>query len=107
MTRYYFNENPQVTLWREIAMESQKISRDSIRIAKEAQLEAKEFKELLDRSNAKMEDYKELCAEFCKISDESNSISKSCNDRAKAFVSLIRKFNSLPWYKKMFYKFEI
>lgn len=25
----------------------------------------------------------------------------------KAAISLFEKFNALPWYKKMFYKFEI
>lgn len=69
MTRYYFNENPQVTLWREKAFK---------------------IKSLFDEYREVAENYNR------KIVDSWNDIT----DEA-------RQFNSLPWYKKMFYKFEI
>ncbi len=59
MTRYYFNENPQVTYWRELREKNLEYSKKAIL--------------LIDKSYRK------------KLSE----------------------FNKLPWYKKMFYKFEV
>ena len=67
--RYYFNENPQVTLWREKAFEIRG--------------QFKEYKKVAEVYNQR-------------IVDELNDL-----------TGKIRHFNSLPWYKKMFYKFDV
>lgn len=76
MSRYYFNENPQVTLWRELAVKSQNAAMESQQIADKV-LEERDF-------------YKREFKRFGEFYD--NKLSK---------------FNSLPWWRKMFYKFEI
>ena len=69
MTRYYFNENPQVMLWKEKAFK---------------------VKSLVDQYRRTAEKYNE-------------SIVNALND----LTDEVRQFNSLPWYKKMFYKFKL
>lgn len=72
MTRYYFNENPQVTLWREQAK--------------------------------KYEDVK-LFLEMAY--DHEVDYNKRLVEKLKQEKKAMRDFNSLPWYKKMFYKFKV
>ena len=69
MTRYYFNENPQVMLWKEKAFKA---------------------KSLFDQYRRTAEKYNE-------------SIVNALND----LTDEVRQFNSLPWYKKMFFKFDV
>lgn len=69
MSRYYFNENPQVMLWKEKAFKA---------------------KSLFDQYRRTAEKYNE-------------SIVNALND----LTDEVRQFNSLPWYKKMFYKFNV
>ena len=69
MTRYYYNENPQVTLWREKTLK---------------------IKSLFDEYRNTAEIYNE-------------SIVNALSD----LTDEVRMFNSLPWYKKMFFKFKI
>lgn len=76
MSRYYFNENPQVTLWRELAEKSQIAAMESQELACKA-LEEKEF-------------WKRELKRFGEFYD--NKLSE---------------FNSLPWWRKMFYKFRL
>lgn len=61
----YYNENPQVTRWKELYGDL-----------------VKKYNKLAEDSNQDVRDYNEL-------------------------VDKIESFNSLPWYKKMFYKFDI
>ena len=65
MTQYYFNENPQVTLWKE-----------------KYQKEVSDYNKLVVQYNENVEDFNEL-------EDE------------------VERFNALPWYKKMLYKFDV
>ena len=69
MTRYYFNENQQVMLWKKNAFKA---------------------KSLFDQYRRTAEKYNE-------------SIVNALND----LTDEVRQFNSLPWYKKMFFKFEV
>ena len=69
MTRYYFNENPQVEMWKEKAFKA---------------------KSLFDQYRRTAEKYNE-------------SIVNALND----LTDEVRQFNSLPWYKKMFFKFNV
>lgn len=66
--KYFHNENPQVTLWKEKAFK---------------------VKQLFDEYRAVAENY-------------NGKIFESLNDLTEE----IKRFNSLPWYKKMFYKFK-
>ena len=61
----YYNENPQVTYWKE-----------------KFQMTVKEFDDMVNEFNKNVNDYNEL-------------------------ENKILSFNALPWYKKMFYKFNI
>lgn len=69
MARYFFNENPQVELWKEKAIT---------------------IKSLFDQYRSVAEKYNE-------------GIVNALND----LTDEVRRFNSLPWYKKMFYKFRL
>lgn len=83
----YYNENPQVTLWRE-KYESLKAENENLKDEiSYLMLDVNQFENILQ---AKKKFY-----EF---------ETKTTEERAKkAFLV----FNSLPWYKKMFYKFKI
>ena len=72
MTRYYFNENPQATQWRE------------------------KYEKLQEELDCAIDQLETLAC--CKVYTE---------ERLEAVKDKIMKFNRLPWYKKMFYKFEI
>lgn len=72
MSKYYFNENPQVELWKE---------------------QARRVQEFMIDYKAKSDWYKAVAEDLLKDI-------KELNNQA-------RVFNSLPWYKKMFYKFKI
>ena len=85
MTRYY-NENPQVTLWREIAAEAQETSRSYARLLKDLQ---RQFDEI------------------AKISEDAMEISKRYKQTIEDYKSFMRMFDSLPWYMKAFYKFKV
>ena len=69
MARYFFNENPQVELWKEKAIT---------------------IKSLFDQYRSVAEKYNE-------------SIVNALND----LTDEVRRFNSLPWWRKMFYKFKV
>lgn len=72
----YYNENPQVTFWRE----------------RYEHLKEEHFK-LLD-------DYESVSDSIDYFKYQSNLIKERTEET-------FRFFNSLPWYKKMFYKFKI
>lgn len=72
MTRYYFNENPQVTQWR----------KKCEKLQEELDFAIYQFETL-----ACGRVYTEELLE--ELKDE------------------IKNFNRLPWYKKMFFKFEV
>lgn len=76
MTRYYHNENPQVTLWME-----------------KCEMLQKELDLLVEDYNKLEEGYDFYKAE-----------ARILEQRAQAGF---KHFNSLPWYKKMFYKFKV
>ena len=71
MTRYY-NENPQVTFWREQAKKHEDV---------------KLFLEM--------------------AYDHEVDYNKRLVEKLKQEKKAMRDFNSLPWYKKMFFKFKI
>lgn len=69
MSRYYFNENPQVEMWKEKAFKT---------------------KELFDAYREGVELWNEKIVEALnELTDE------------------VRRFNELPWWKRMFYRFDI
>ena len=72
MTRYYYNENPQVRHW----------------MGKCAMLQQD-----LDAANETID---EICRYETKLEGEIIDLAESAI-----------QFNSLPWYKKMFFKFKI
>ena len=75
MSRLYFNESPQVTLWRE---------------------KCEKLQEELDCAIDQLETL--ACCKYYaekRLEEEKNKVEQ-----------MIR-FNTLPWWKKMFYKFEV
>lgn len=93
MARYYHNENPQVTLWRELAIKSQNAAMESQEIARKAIEEAEEWKSMV--------------REAINGASEANELSTKLNDELEVYMRLIQEFNSLPWYRKIFYKFKL
>jgi hypothetical protein len=71
MTRYY-NENPQVTQWRE------------------------KYEKLENELDCAIDQLETMAC--CKVYIE---------ERLQALKDKIMRFNSLPWYKKMYYKFRL
>lgn len=92
MERFY-NENPQVTFWKEEAEKA-------IVEAKIAQKQARGFLELLEDSNRQVK-------ELIEITGEANEVSNGFSKTIKEYVELMRKFDKLPWWSKMFFKFGI
>lgn len=82
MTRYY-NENPQVRNW----MEKCAMLQQEIDIIRESSKENSERFRLT-------------------IKHWGDSFEEICNQRDKLKREM-EQFNSLPWHKKMFFKFEI
>lgn len=79
MTRYYHNENPQVTALLEKIEEQEKM-----------------IKELQSENNV-------LYYEFSKISSKAERILLQRDSYHRQIV----EFNFYPWYKKIFYKFKV
>jgi hypothetical protein len=92
MERFY-NENPQVTFWKEEAEKA-------IVGAKIAQKQARGFLELLEDSNRQVK-------ELIEITGEANEVSNGFSKTIKEYIELMRKFDKLPWWSKMFFKFGI
>jgi hypothetical protein len=92
MERFY-NENPQVTFWKEEAEKA-------IVEAKIAQKQARGFLELLEDSNRQVK-------ELIEITGEANEVSNGFSKTIKEYIELMRKFDKLPWWSKMFFKFGI
>ena len=93
MSRYYFNENPQVTLWKEEAYKWMSIAKACIQTAHEC--------------NETTEEYELLVAEANKQTRESIALSKEWAEIAMDIRNKMRTFDTLPWYRKMFYKFKV
>jgi hypothetical protein len=72
MSKYYFNENPQVTQWRE------------------------KYEKLEEELDCAIDQLSTMAC--CKVYTE---------ERLQALKDKIMNFNRLPWYKKMFFKFEV
>lgn len=68
----YFNENPQVSVWKDEAFKNQKL----------------------------WEEYKDMC-EFQKEVIQ-NLVKKTTRLKME-----MKSFNDLPWWKKMFFKFDV
>ena len=79
MTRYYFNENPQVRHW----------------MGKCAMLQQE-----LDKLSEENLNLKELYADALGAEDFWKFDSKATQERIK---ESFKNFNALPWYKKMFF----
>lgn len=92
MERFY-NENPQVTFWKEEAEKA-------IVEAKIAQKQARGFLELLEDSNRQVK-------ELIDITGQANEVSNGFSKTIKEYVELMRKFDKLPWWSKMFFKFGV
>ena len=82
MTRYY-NENPQVTHWME---------------------KCAVLQQELDILN---EDYKKVKCAYRTYEISLEYWRDQYYEEAKRNTEASKKFNSLPWYKKLFYKFRV
>ena len=72
MSKYYFNENPQVTQWRE------------------------KYEKLEEELDCAIDQLATMA--YCKARTEK---------RLEELKDKIMRFNRLPWYKKMFFRFEV
>ena len=72
MSKYYFNENPQVAQWRE------------------------KYEKLEEELDCAIDQLETLAC--CKVYTE---------ERLEAVKDKIMNFNRLPWYKKMFFRFDV
>ena len=89
----YYNENPQVTMWRELAITSQNAARESQHIAR--------------KSIEETEEWRAMAQEAIANASEANNLSNQLNNILDGYRVLFNEFNSLPWWRKMFYKFEV
>lgn len=89
MTRYY-NENPQVKHWMDkCAMLQQEID-----------LLSEQLEDTISEANHWEYEYDELVSEVNKRYDEWQKEIKEKRD-------VLKHFNSLPWYKKLFFRFKL
>lgn len=89
----YFNENPQVTYWREKTEKIEKELRDADEDYKSLAMLVSDMNNSMLKTDKLLGIESEKCKE---VLEELSSIKKT-----------IKCFNSFPWYKKMFYKFKI
>lgn len=90
MSRYFFNENPQVTLWRQKCEEL----KENVKVLTGLQNErVNRLKKMLTTSE---DNYR-----FAKSYNE--RIVKELNKKSEE----MEKFNALPWWEKMFFKFDV
>ena len=85
-SKRYYNESPQVTY----------------------------LLEKIEEQNKEVQHWKGMCEELQRELDISNETNTGIRwsreywkDRGEKLVDDIARFNCLPWYKKMFYKFKI
>lgn len=88
----YYNENPQVTLYRELAIESQSIAKESQQIAREAH----------ENTKAALSEAEESSRQ-CK---RAVVLSEYYKEKIRAMEEEIDLYESLPWYKRLFYTFK-
>ena len=72
MTKKYYNENPQVSHWRD------------------------KYEKLQEELDCAIDQLETMAC--CKVYTE---------ERLESVKDKIKRFNALPWWRKMFYKFEI
>lgn len=97
MNRYDYQENPQVQYWKERA--------------NEYQMAYEKLRDELSKSLAK-----QICEEVEKAKQERKSMKlknedlrqelKAAEEYCKELQEDIALFNSLPWYEKLFHKFD-
>ena len=92
MERYY-NENPQVTTWKETAHHWEQFSKECLNTAKEC--------------NETCADYKKLVGEANEQAKEAIGVAKEWEKTTNTLIASLKRFNSLPWYKKMFFEFKV
>lgn len=104
MNRYDYQENPQVQYWKERANEYQMAYeklRDEVaksfakQICEEVE-KAKQERESMKLENEVLRQELEAAKEYCKEMEMKN----------KELQEDIALFNSLPWYEKIFHKFD-
>ena len=86
MTRYYFNENPQVRYWRG---KYEKVVSD--------------WDNMVDNYNAMVDKIEKYECDFDDFIEGRKRLWEKLDD----YRNEVELFNSLPWYKKMFFKFKI
>lgn len=89
----YYNENPQVTMWREAARAWEMVAAEALKTARECNENCGAYHELVEKSKEQAR--------------ESIGIAKMWAKTAEDVIEMARKFNALPWYKKLFYRFKL
>lgn len=101
MSRYDYQDNPQVQCWKEIANKYQ-MAYKQLRAERSNSLwlheelgKAKQERESMKLENEAIRQELEAAKEYCKKMELKN----------KELQEDIALFNSLPWYEKIFHKF--
>lgn len=90
MSRYFFNENPQTTYWRQKCEEME----EGVKVLTEL------HKERVNRLKKMLR----LSEDNCRFAKSYNErIVKELNQKSEE----MEKFNALPWWEKMFFKFDV
>ena len=104
MSRYDYQDNPQVQYWKEIVNKyqmayeklSDEISKSLAKQICEEVEKAKQERESMKLENETLRQEKKAAEEYCKEMEMKN----------KELQEDIALFNSLPWYEKIFHKFD-
>jgi len=104
MSRYDYQDNPQVQYWKERANEYQmayeklrdELSKSLAKQICEEVEKAKWEREEIELENKALRQEKKAAEEYCKEMEMKN----------KELQEDIALFNSLPWYEKIFHKFD-
>lgn len=90
MSRYFFNENPQTTYWRQKCEELEEF--------------VKVLTELKNERVNRLKKMLRLSEDNCRFAKNYNErIVKELNKKSEE----MEKFNALPWWEKMFFKFDV
>ena len=82
----YYNENPQVTYWKERCEEV-----------------VSNWDSMVDKYNSMVDTLEKYELDFEDFIEDRKKLWEKLDN----YRNTLKTFNSLPWYKKMFYKFKL
>lgn len=114
----YYNEDPQVKYWREkydsLKIQNEQLKNDAAHLelkVSSLEDETEEYRSKIQKLSDKIDSSRmcihELEMELRSAYHHRKSEAAKYMEYEKEVIRKFNHFNSLPWYKKMFYKFKL